>query len=87
MLTTLDLDAYDARQARLRQYDAARRAEQAQAYDDHTAGVADSLATVAATLPGPETHDYRDDGTDPGNCRVCHFFHTGPRLANGQRPA
>lgn len=79
------IDELDNRLARLRAYDEARQAEQAQAYDDHTAQVADSLASVAATLPGPELHDYRDDGTDPGNCRVCHFFHTGPRLANGQR--
>ena len=21
------------------------------------------------------THKYNDDGTDPGNCSVCHFYH------------
>lgn len=29
------------------------------------------------------THDFTDDGTDPGNCSVCHCFHTTPRLADG----
>lgn len=22
-----------------------------------------------------KTHAYNDDGSDPGNCSVCHFFH------------
>jgi hypothetical protein len=39
-----------------------------------------------------DTHPYTDDGSDPGNCAVCHFFHTGPRqnpdqtIGNGFNP-
>jgi hypothetical protein len=32
-------------------------------------------------------HEFTDDGTDPGNCAVCHFFHAGPRGPRGERPA
>lgn len=28
-------------------------------------------------------HDFTDDGTDPGNCSVCHTYHTTPRHADG----
>lgn len=23
----------------------------------------------------PESHPFNDDGSDPGNCATCHFFH------------
>jgi hypothetical protein len=33
-------------------------------------------------------HNFEDDGSDPGNCKVCHFFHTGPATTAGiQRDA
>jgi hypothetical protein len=33
-----------------------------------------------------ELHEFIDDGSDPGNCAVCHFFHTEPRGPKGERP-
>lgn len=43
---------------------------------------------AAYETPGPyrPTHEFRDNGTDPLNCAVCHFFHTGPRYADGTIP-
>jgi hypothetical protein len=33
----------------------------------------------------PEAHAFTDDGSDPGNCAVCHFFHTDLRGPAGER--
>lgn len=36
--------------------------------------------------PYAPTHEFHDNGTDPGNCCYCHTFHTTPRYADGTAP-
>lgn len=46
--------------------------------DIHSVG--EFLIMLAATPEAPavaarQPHAYNDDGSDPGNCSVCHFYH------------
>lgn len=48
----------------------------------------DVRAEVRCAMEEPRTgelatHDFHDNGTDPGNCCVCHTYHRRPALANG----
>lgn len=33
---------------------------------------------IRSELERLQDHDYNDDGSDPGNCSVCHFYHGNP---------
>ena len=41
----------------------------------------------SAPVNPTDGHPFTDDGTDPGNCSVCHFYHRSPALASCGHPA
>jgi hypothetical protein len=52
--------------------------------------IAEPVAATAPYVPsgvtasGYAAHEFTDDGSDPGNCAICHFFHTDKRGPDGK---